>query len=267
MEMARIERRGTLAAQANLALYICRRELASRYAGSVFGVAWAIVFPVLQILLYAAVLHFGLRLQVGGGEALLASLIAGMLPWFAFNEALTTMTGSITGNASLVKHLAIPTGLLPIATLLAAGSVHLVMIIIATVALALLGVFPGAHILLLLYFCFCLVVLALSVGVLLALANTVFRDVGHAVGPVLGLWFWATPIIWPAERLPAGLQWIVTANPVSYVVAGYRRALLGPMAAPVEVGNSLWFWATTGLLAFCAWQGFRLFRRELADLV
>lgn len=63
-----------------LAFHVCQRELASRYAGSILGVIWAVVFPGLQITLYAVVLHFGFQLQTGGGASLLTSLIAGMLP-------------------------------------------------------------------------------------------------------------------------------------------------------------------------------------------
>ena len=250
-----------------LAFYICQRELASRYAGSILGVLWPIIFPAIQIALYAAVLHFGLRLQVGGGASLLASLIAGMLPWFAFNDALTTMTGSITNNASLVKHLAIPAALLPVSSLLAAGAVHCAMIMVATVVLALLGHWPGLQMVSLLYFGLCLGILTLAIGSILAFANAGFRDVAHAVGPVLGLWFWATPIIWPVERLPANLHWIATANPMSYVVAGYRWSLLGSNAAPVDMAGGLSFWTITAILAVCAWLSFRLFGRELADLV
>jgi ABC-type polysaccharide/polyol phosphate export permease len=253
--------------QMALTVYLCQRELASRYAGSVLGVLWAVIFPILQITIYAAVLHFGLRFQPDGGESLLALLVAGMLPWFAFNDALNAMTNAITGNASLVKHLAIPSALLPIASLLAAGVVHSVMIGLSILMLFLLGATPGFSVMWLPYFTLCLAVFACATGVLLALANTVFRDISHAVGPVLGLWFWATPILWPAERLPASLHWIVQFNPLSYVVAGYRAALLGANAQSIDYKNTLWFWAITAIVGLCAWLCFRLFQRDLADLV
>lgn len=177
------------------------------------------------------------------------------------------MTSSITGNASLVKHLAIPKALLPISSLLAAGAVHCVMIVIATLALAMLGFTPGLQIVLLLYFSFCLACLTLSIGMLLAAANAAFRDVAHAVAPVLALWFWATLILWPVERLPANLHWIASANPLNYIVTGYRWALLGTRSISIDGNGTLCYWAITILLAACAWQGVRLFRRELADLV
>lgn len=251
-----------------LALYAFQRELERRYAGSLLGVIWAFIFPAIQICLYAAVLHFGLRLQPSGGASLPALLIAGMVPWFAFNEALTSMTTSITSNASLIKHLTIPTALLPIACLMAAGAVHGVMILLASLALALLGFLPGLHLLTLFYYLFCLALMTLATGVLLSIANAAFRDISHAIGPVLGLWFWATPIIWPVDRLPASLQWVVAINPFSYIVAGYRSAFLGPQNAPMpNLNATLAFWAVTGAIAFAAWQGARLFRRELADFV
>jgi ABC-type polysaccharide/polyol phosphate export permease len=253
--------------RARLAVHLCQRELQIRYAGSILGSLWALVFPALQILIYAAVLHFGLRLQLGGETSVLAFLVAGMLPWLAFNDALSSMATAITGHASLVKHLAIPPGLLPVARLMAAGVVHSIMVALAVVVLAVTGSPPAANIWMLPYFTLCLALLSASIGFVLALSTALYRDVAHAVAPILGLWFWATPIIWPAERLPQSLYWIVTLNPVSYIVAGYRSAMLGSGVPSVDLVSTIWFWGITGLLSLSAYLLFRIVNDELADLV
>lgn len=250
-----------------LAFYLARRELARRYAGSIAGAAWALVFPAVQVLLYWLV--FGLGLKIAGAHAvpIASMLVAGMLPWFAFSEALTTTAVSISGNAALVKRLAFPLELLPISTVMAAGIVHVAVIALGVAALAALGQLPGPQLLLLLYYLPCLGLLSLALGTLLALATAGFRDVAQMVAPVLGLWFWATPIVWPEDRLPLRLAWIADANPAYYIVRGYRQALIGPAAPAPGVAEALWFWGVTAVLSALAWLVFRRFKRELADLI
>jgi ABC-type polysaccharide/polyol phosphate export permease len=250
-----------------LALYLARRELARRYAGSLVGAGWALVFPVLQIALYWAVFGLGLRIDSGAAVPLSVMLIAGMVPWFALSEALTTMTASISGNAALVKRVVFPLELLPASNLIAAAIVHGAILVLAIAALAILGHGPGPHLLLLLYYGLCLAAFAMAVGTLLALANAAFRDTAQLLGPALILWFWATPIVWPADRLPPRLAWIGEANPAYYLVEGYRLALLGSRVAGPEAASAAWFWAVTLLLGACAWLAFRRFKRELGDML
>jgi ABC-type polysaccharide/polyol phosphate export permease len=250
-----------------LAFYLARRDLARRYAGSFAGTAWALIFPALQIALYWAVFGLGLRIGSGGAVPLSVMLVAGMVPWFAFSEALTTMTMSISANAPLVKRLVFPLELLPASALIAAMIVHCGIVLLAVAALAALGHPPGPELLLVAYFGACLAALALALGTLLALANAAFRDVAQLLGPVLLLWFWATPIVWPADRLPERLAWIARLNPAHYVVEGYRLALIGPEAARPDAASAFWFWLVTLLLGAAAWAAFRRFKRELADFL
>lgn len=256
-----------LASRFSLLFYLARRELARRYAGSLLGPVWALVFPMLQIALYWSVFRFGLRIDARGGVPLGPMLVAGIVPWFTLAEALTTMTASLKANASLVKRTALRVELLPLASLAAAACVHLPILVLAIGALWLLGFPPGGQLILLLYGGLCVALLALSLGTLLALANVAFSDVAHAVGAVLLLWFWATPILWPAERLPAGWSWVAIANPLTHTVEVYRYALLGPRAGAIDGTAALSFWCTAALLCLIAWLAFRRFKREVRDLL
>jgi teichoic acid transport system permease protein len=250
-----------------LAVYLARREVARRYAGSVAGPAWAIAFPALQIALYWAVFTFGLKVDTGAGLPLAVLLVAGMTPWFFFSEALSGMAASISSNTSLVKRVVLPVELLPLSRLIAAAIVHGVVLALAVAALWVLGFAPGPHLIVLLYAGPCVALLALSLGALLALANVAFSDVAQAIGAVLLLWFWATPILWQADRLPAGWRWVASANPLTHPVEAYRYALLGPQAGPLDPAAAICFWCATSVLCLAAWLSLRRFKRELADLL
>jgi len=249
----------------SLILYVARRDLDRRYAGSTLGALWALAFPVLQILVYWAVATYGLRLGQGSVYPLGALLIAGMAPWFALSDALGGMTRSFTSNAALLKRLVVPPAIMPLASLVAALMVHAAIVVIAVLALWALGHPPVPSLAALFYFAACGALFALASGTLLALANAAFRDVGQALGPLLMLWFWATPIVWPAAALPARLQPLVTWNPLAFLVDGYRFALLGRAADLPSIEATMAFWAITALLGLVAWLAFRRFKRELGD--
>jgi len=242
-------------------------ELARRYAGSLFGSAWAIAYPALQVGVYWAVFVLGLKLNVAGGVPFSIMLIAGMVPWFAFAEGLATITASISGNSQLLKRVVFPAELLPISSLLAALAVHCVVVALAIGSLWFLGYPPTLRLLLLVYYGGCMAIFMLAAGTLLAMANAVFRDVGQLLGSALWIWFWATPIMWPAGLLPAKWHWLAAINPLNYVVQGYRLAFLGPAASSSEPGAALWFWCVTGTLAALAFAVFRRFKQEISDLL
>jgi ABC-type polysaccharide/polyol phosphate export permease len=265
--MANTDRRTPGATTLPLVLYVARRDLARRYAGSVLGAAWALAFPVLQIGVYWAVASFGLRIGGTRDFPLGVLLIAGMVPWFAMSEALSAMTRAFTGNAALLKRLMVPAAVMPLASLAAALMVHAAIVAITILVLWAMGHPPAPRLALLLYFAACGAVFTLALGTLLALANAALRDVGQMLGPMLLLWFWATPVVWPAEALLGRLEGVITWNPLAYLVEGYRYALLGRAADWPAGEATLAFWTITALLGLLAWLAFRRFNRELGDFL
>jgi ABC-type polysaccharide/polyol phosphate export permease len=247
--------------------YVARMELARRYAGSVLGSTWAVIFPLLQVGIYWLVFGLGLRLGRAGGVAFAPWLVAAMAPWFVFADGLVAITMCLVANGALVKRGLAPPQVLPLASLMASFAVHGVVLVAATGLLWWLGYSPAATFVLVVYYGACLALFTLSAGVLLALANAAFRDVSQLAASLLMIWFWATPVIWSPDILPPALRWLVGLNPMSYVVGGYRYALLGARVGAPSLSDALWFWAITGPLAVLALVAFQRFKRELADML
>lgn len=248
-----------------LSLYVARQELSRRYADSALGPMLALAYPTMLITVYAAVFSLFPLLQSRGPAGFSALLIAGMMPWFALSEGVNAMTSSLSANAAMVKRLTMPVEILPFAAFLSAARIHLMMLCVALLVLILMGHVPGWHLAAGLYALACLAALVVPIGIVLAIANTALRDIGFLVPPALQLWFWATPIIWPASALPERLSWTATINPFAHVVAAYRYALLGPDSQMLDPKSALCFWLFVILMSVTATWAFRRFRAELAD--
>jgi len=211
---------------------LTRRELVARYRGTVLGFGWSLFQPAFTLVVYALV--FGVFVQVGV-ERYPAFLCAGLVPWTWFAQSTAMGTTSLLGHAPFLKQgamsPAIPPGVIALAT-----AVNFLLTLPLVVALIwALGVAPGPG---LVYLPLLILVqgllcwgLALCLGVLCVR----YRDLGQLVQTLLPLCFVLTPVLYPAERVPAEFAWVLALNPLAPLVEGYQRALLGGGAPPLTV--------------------------------
>ncbi len=245
---------------------LVRRDLASRFAGSFGGAAWAIANPLFLCVLYGLV--FGAIIRVPpppgfrGGYALF--LLGGLLPWLGFQEAVVRGTTSVVDYAHVVKKVSFPIEIL-------IGSSVVSALFLQAIGLVLLFGFVGVTgrswpSVPLLAAAFGLEVLFL-VGPVLALAslNVFFRDLPQILGPVLTVVFYLTPVIYPETMVPDRFRPLVALNPIGDLVALFRSALFGSPVPPVA---RLLGWAAAAVAAGAAGRmTFRRMRPSFADLL
>src|SRR5262245_25471554 len=194
------------------------QELARRFAGSFVGLAWLVVQPVLMIFTYWLVFSLFLKVPLLDGRVpFIAAFLAGFLPWLAFQETLAASATSITSNPHLVKKILFPLELLPVAQLGVALLAHVAILALFVIGLVADGRMPTWYALQLPYVMAALVALALGLGWLVAALNVFARDTAQALSAILGIWFWLTPIVWPASVIPEAYRWVLELNPFSYV--------------------------------------------------
>jgi lipopolysaccharide transport system permease protein len=241
------------------------RDLRSRYAGSGLGVAWVFVNPILWMVLYTAVFSVILRVPVERGFANFPEfLMAGLLPWMAIQEGISRSASALPDNAVMVKK-----AVFPIETLV--GSVVLAAVVNQLVAFVVFGIYLlwVGH----LSLWALLAVPALAVQVLLAyglgcLAATItvfVRDAGHAIGILLSVVFFATPIVYPASMVPARFRPILEANPVAHLVTWYRDAFT--LHVWPESASVLYLLVFSSLAAVLGSALFMRARPHFADLI
>lgn len=206
------------------------REITSRYAGAAGGMAWALVQPLAQLAIFAAVFGFILRVPEGAlGELRFAGFLAiALWPWFMFAEGLQRAIASVHGNASLIRKVAFPHELLVLASVGASFAIHGAGWVAVLFALSLWGEpihWPGLVLVLPLLaaqFAF-----TVGVGALLAALHVVLRDIEQVVGLALMALFYASPIVYPLGMVPEPYRSWLAMNPLAYVVTRYRDLLLG----------------------------------------
>lgn len=237
---------------------LVKRDLASRFAGSTLGRAWAIIQPLCLILVFWFVFSTMIPMRFGGGGAsYIHFLVAGLIPWLAIAEGLNRSATSITDNGAMVRRMAFRTELLVVVPNAAAILLELVALAVAfafalvNVGLSkLLWVLPLA---LALQFG-----LMLGIGWIVAVLQVFFRDVAQILGFALTILFYLSPILYPpSARFAVIFEW----NPLTPLVGLFRSAML---AAPLPSASSIVFLlvVVAGVVAL----GLLVFRRAEATL-
>jgi lipopolysaccharide transport system permease protein len=211
---------------------LVRRELESRYRGSVLGGAWPFASQIAQLLVftYLFAFIFHARTPVTSLPHSPVSfglwLFAGLIAWNVFVPGVLSGAQSILAQPNMVKKIIFPIALLPLVPVVAA----LVESVPGMLALAVLLLLFGhltVSIVVLPVFAAVLVVFTAGVAYIVASVTVYFRDIPQALSPLLLLAFYVTPIVYAPAQIPRLLQPIDRLNPMSTVIAGYRWAFFG----------------------------------------
>ncbi len=218
-----INRLKTLAGYRELLFHLVKKELKLKYRGSVLGFFWSLLSPVLMMVVFTLIFSFVFKFNIKNFPIF---LLCGLLPWNFHSLTLGSSTGSIVGSANLIKKVYFPREILPASIVLA----NLVNFLLEFLVLIVFLIGFGFPFYTYLYFLVIIIILqiifSLGLGLLLAALNVLFRDVEHFVGILLLVWFYACPIIYPAEKvLPAKYIGVYYLNPMAALVTLYRQVL------------------------------------------
>ena len=242
------------------------RDVRARHAGSGLGAAWMVLQPILWMVLYTAVFSVILRVPIEPGFATFPEfLMAGLLPWMAIQEGIARSAVSLTDNAVMVKKAVFPIEILPASIVVAAVASQLVAFAVFAVYVAFLGHLSLPWLLLIVPALALQVVLTFGLGCLAAAVTTFVRDAAHAIGILLTVIFFLTPIVYPASLAPEPFRSLLSANPVTHLVEWYRSAFtLHALPDPASVA---YVTAVSGALAALGLVLFAKGRPHFADLL
>jgi lipopolysaccharide transport system permease protein len=247
-----------------LLYFLIWRDVKVRYKQTVLGVAWAIIQPVVTMIVFS--LFFGKLAKIpSDGVPYPLFNLAGLVPWNLFSNGLSHVSNSLVDSSNLIKKVYFPRLAVPIGALLS-GLVDFALAFIVLLGMMLYyGKLPTANMIFFPLLILLALVTCLGTGLWLAALNVQYRDVRYIVPFMIQLWLFATPIVYPSSMLPEPWRTFYGINPMVGVIEGSRWALLGTNTAPgpIVAVSSL---ASLILLVGGAFY-FRRMEKSFADLV
>lgn len=240
-------------------------DLRSRYARSRFGLAWVVLQPIAQVLIFSTVLSSVLAAKLQGIDnryAYAAYLISGILCWSFFADIVQRQLTLFIDNSAILKKINFPRMTLPLISVGGALVNNLALLVVLLAVLPILGFTPGWQWLWLLPLSALTILFGTGLGLLLGVFNVFVRDVAQVTSVVLQFWFWMTPVVYPVAILPEAFRPYTAFNPMFSLVTAYSDVLVygrQPQA-------SLWPVLLISLiLIVMAWFIFRRASSEIVD--
>ena len=248
-----------------LLYFLVWRDIKARYKQTFLGPLWAILRPVVTMILFSVIFGGLVGIESGTGTPYPLFVFAGLLAWMYFASAVSGGSSSLLGNSSLVSKAYFPRMYAPMAAVTAPVVDLLLSMTVLAGLFAWFAEAPSPQLVLLPAFLLLGLVIGLGVSLWLASVTIRYRDVPFALPFVTQLWMYTTPVIYPVTFVPERWRWLLEVNPMTAVVDGFRWSLLGDHApSALSLAASLGFAA---LLLVTGGYFFRRAERTLADMM
>ncbi len=247
----------------DLLFFLVWRDIQVRYKQTVLGVAWALIQPLLAMLIFSV--FFGRLAKIpSDGVPYPIFAYCGLLPWQLFSHALTESGNSLVANERLITKVYFPRLVIPLSAVLA-GLVDFMIASLLLIGMMIsFHVMPTAAVWTAPFFVVLAVTTALAAGLWLSALNVRYRDIRYTIPFLAQFLLFATPVVYPSSLLPHRWQSVYGLNPMAGVVEGFRWAMLGTQLSWGLVATSV---ASTLVLLIGGLFYFRRTERTFADLI
>jgi lipopolysaccharide transport system permease protein len=210
--------------------FLAWRDILVRYKQTVIGVAWAVIRPLLTILIGAGIFG-GLAQLPSDGVPYAVLVCAGTLPWYFFASALSESSASMVGNANLISKIYFPRLILPASAVVVAFVDFAISFLILAALMAWYGIMPTWRLLALPLFILLAFVSALGPGLLFTALNVKYRDFRYIIPFVVQFGLYVSPVFYSTTAIQEKYgdlgRTLVALNPIVGVIDGFRWAILG----------------------------------------
>lgn len=246
-----------------LFLQLTKKEIKARYKQSILGYAWAVIVPLLNLLVLSLVFSNLFKIPTGGVPYHIF-LFTALVPWTFTSSSLTMATSSILANSSLITKVKIKREVLPLSSIAS----KLIDLLLSFLVLALFICFsntPPSWLLLFLPVIFAIqLILTIGISFFLSATNVFFRDIEQALGVFLMIWMYLTPIVYSPTQIPSHLAWIFQLNPLTGIINSYRNIILYQTAPDLLIIYSFFI---SSLILVLGITYFRKVSKYFADVI
>lgn len=252
----------------NTILMLAKNDFKSKYAGSFLGIVWAFIQPCVTVLIYAFIFGSGLKVIPSGTDIpFLLYLIAGIIPWFFFNDAVNNAANCMIEYSYIIKKVVFNVNLLPIVKIVSALFVHVFFIVLGFIIFLLHGRGVPVQFIQFIYYSFCTFMLSLAISYITSAVVVFFKDMAQIVNIIMQFAMWLTPIMYDLDRFPSWVGNILKFNPMYYVVIGYRDSFYGGVWFFEHQWQSLYFWGIVIILFVIGTTVFKKLKPHFADVL
>lgn len=225
-----------------------KKEIRGKYKASFLGVLWSFVNPLLQVLVYAIVFPYIMRIKT---DNYLIFLICGIIPWTWFTTCVAGGANCITVSSNLIKKVYFPREILPISVVTSGMINFLISCIIILIFVLLGGCGISWHLVFLPIIVIIQYIISLAFAFLVSAINVYIRDTEYIVGFILNMAFYATPVLYGVEMFQgSSLIWLFRLNPMAHIINAYRDIFFVHQV-PQLLNLLIWFVIGLILLIIC----------------
>jgi lipopolysaccharide transport system permease protein len=244
--------------------FLVWRDIKIRYKQTFLGAAWALIRPLVGMVVFTILFNKLVGFSVTGVPYLLFTF-CGVVAWNFFSEGVTGASQSLLANANLISKVYFPRVIIPAAAILAGLLDFVIAFSLAIVLMIYFQFAPTLSILILPVFMFLTILTSLGIGFWFSSISVQYRDVAHALPYIIQVLFWITPVGYSADKIPASYQVVYWLNPIVCVIEGFRWSMLhtGNMPLHLAILSSCVALALfiTGLMNFLRME------RKFADVI
>ncbi len=213
----------------SLLLELAKRDFKERYAGSIIGLWWSFIWPLVNITIYTLIFSNIMSAKIPGIPSAYSYglyLASGIIPWIAFSNTISRSTNVFVEKKYIITKVPIQLPILPLSVAIGESITFLMSFVILMVILIILGIVPS------IYFVFIPVIytfqqlLAVALGLIFATLNVFIRDIKEVVNIILQIWFWFTPIVYTIDILPENVKFLIEINPIYAFIQVYQKTLV-----------------------------------------
>lgn len=242
------------------------RDLSVRYKQTVIGIVWALIRPLMAMIIFTVIFGTVAQLPSEGASPYALMVFAGLLPWQFFATALSESSNSLINNTNLVSKVYFPRLIVPTSTIVVAFVDFLISFVILVGLMAWYQFLPGWQILTLPLFVVMCFLASLGPGLWIASLNVKYRDFRYIIPFIVQFGMYVSPVGFSSSVVPEGWRFLYSLNPLVAVIDGFRWAILGGESSLYLPG----FLLGCAVILFFFWFGIRQFRRmekSLADFI
>jgi lipopolysaccharide transport system permease protein len=242
------------------------RDISVRYKQTIIGVLWAVLRPLLTMVVFTVVFGKIAKLPSDGQTPYAIMVYAGMLPWQFFAFSVQASSNSLVDNSQLISKVYFPRLIIPTSSIITSFVYFIISFLILLVLMAYYRFLPTWNMALLPVFLVIAILTAMGIGLYITSLNVKFRDFRYVIPFIMQFGLYISPVGFSSHVIPEQYRLWYSLNPMVGVIDGFRWAILGGQSQPYWPG----FWLSIGIMLFFLWLGLSTFRkmeRTFADII